>query len=197
VVLLALAGAIAAQTPVVQAPTPASGGKARELAAALSARKLEAFAARDPDKAGRFVAVLHVPGAQLLVVAADYSRATDIEYRLYHKDYMTAYAELNSSTLAGERVFVEDAVGDGLMVVPGKGLAPDTVTSPKGRQSFDGDFADPRRRNQKKISQEDYYRAFSDADQTYTRLLGILVDAVAKAGGSGLRGPLAAGARLR
>ena len=46
---------------------------------------------------------------------------------------------------------------------------------------FDGDFADPRRRNQKKISQDEYLKAFSAADERYTRLLTILIEELKKA----------------
>jgi hypothetical protein len=164
-----------------QAPPPsASAAKAKELVGLLQSKKLETVAVRYPGEDGRFLAALLVPNAQLLVVAANYSRPSDIEYYLYHKEFMNAYTNLYSSALAEKRVFVEDALHDGLMALPGKSLAHDSVTSGGTRQVFDGDFADPRRRNQKKISQEDYFKAFASADAEYTKLLGILIEDLKK-----------------
>ncbi len=163
-----------AQAPVVAAA--ASVPKAKELVAALQGRKLEAFAVRDPSGPGRYVAVLHMPGVQLMVVSAVYEKASDMDYRFYHKDYMNVYLDLRTGVLSKDRLFIEDAKGDGLVALPGKNLQHDSVTVGATQQTFDGDFADPRRKNVKKISQEDYLKAFTDADAQYTRLIGLLMD---------------------
>jgi len=170
------AAGIRAQSP----PPAASAAKAKELVGLLQSKKLETVAVRYPGEADRYLAALLVPNAQLLVVAANYSRPSDIEYYLYHKEFMNAYTNLYSSALADKRVFVEDALHDGLMALPGKSLAHDSVTSGGTRHVFDGDFADPKRRNQKKISQEDYFKAFATADAEYAKLLGILIEALNK-----------------
>lgn len=193
VVALVAAGEARARAQAPAPPASASATKAKELVGLLQAKKLEAIAARYPGEAGRYLAALLVPNAQLLVVSASYTRPEDIEYYLYQKEFMNAYVNLNSSALAEKRLFIEDALHDGLVALPGKSLAHDSVTSGTTRQVFDGDFLDPRRRNPpKKISQEDYLKAFAAADEQYTKLLGVLIDELKKpamllAGAPGLR----------
>jgi hypothetical protein len=164
---------LSAQAPAPPASTSATSAK--ELVGLLQARKLEAYAVRDPSESGRFVAVLLIPNVQLLVVSAAYERPMDIEYRLYHKDFMNAYMDLNSSVYSQAKFFVDDAQGDGLKAVPGKEPGRDAVKAEGQDRVFDGAFADPRRRNDKRISQEDYFKAFVAADERYARLLGVLV----------------------
>jgi hypothetical protein len=170
-----------AQTP---AADPVSPPRAKELVALLQTKKLEAFAVKDPSATGRFVAVLLIPNVQLMVVSAGYERPTDVEYRIYTKDFMNAYVELNSSVLAKDKVFFEDALCDGLRVQPTGGVS-DTVTTGGEKRVFDGDFADPKKRNQKKISQEDYLKAFGAADAKYAELLTMLLDELKKVTGLG------------
>jgi hypothetical protein len=161
-------------------PTPKSGGQAKELASLLQAKKLDAFAVPDPAQPGRFVAVYGIPGVQLLIVVATYERPSDIEYRIYQKDYTGAYADLKSGVISKDRVFIEDMSGDGLQAAPAKNQVGDTLTIGAEKRVFDGDFADPKKKNQKKISQEDYVKSYSSADETYTRLLGALLEQLRK-----------------
>jgi hypothetical protein len=165
-----------------QSQAPATAAKAKELAGLLQAKKLEAIAARVPGDSGRYVAALLIPNIQLLTVTALHGRPMDTEYYLYNKDFKTAYIDLNSSSLVTERIVVDDALGDGLVALPGKSLAHDAIVKGSSRQIFDGDFADPRRKNQKKISQDDYMKAFGEAEQQYLKVLGILIDELKKAG---------------
>ena len=162
-----------------QAPTPppasTSTPGAKEFVSLLEARKLEAFAVRDEANAGQFIAALHVPGVQLMVVSALYKQPSHIEYRLYHKDYMSAYQDLRSGMLADNRIIIVDSSGDGLLAIPRKDTGRDTYTASGTAQTFDGDFADPRRKNQKKISQDDYFKAYGEADARYAKLLEILL----------------------
>jgi hypothetical protein len=172
-------GALSAQAPVI--PAGASQARAKELVAALAAKKLETFAAVDGSEPSRFVAVLHVPNVQLLLVSAVYERPTDIEYRLYHKDYQTAYADLRSSILSKKRVYVEDAFCDGLLAQPAKKAALfDTETVETEKHIFDGAFADPRKRNDTRITLDEYSKRFKEADDRYTRLLTLLLDELKK-----------------
>ncbi len=169
-----------------QAPPGASPAKAKELGALLQSRKLEVFATAETGS--KFVAVLHVPGVQLLLVSAAYGRPLDFEYRLFHKQYLEMYQELRSSPLAADKFVVEDVLADGLLAIPVRKTAPDVATLGSERRVFDGDFADPRRRNQNKIAQEDYFKAYERADERYTALLDLLIAAVKKAS---LAGPAA------
>jgi hypothetical protein len=173
---------VSAQTPAP--PAAASSAKAKELVGLLQTRKLEAFAIRDPSESGRFIAALLVPNVQLLLVSAAYERPMDIEYRLYHKDFMGAYMDLNSSIYSKSRMFVEDSKGDGLIAMPGKDPMHDSVKVDTQRQVFDGAYADPKRRNDKRMPQEAYFKAFTSADENYSRLLGLLLEELKKSQGS-------------
>jgi hypothetical protein len=177
--LLAPVSSAAQEPPVV--PAAESGVKVKELVGLLAARNLTSFAVKDPERSGRFIALLLVPDVQLLVVAASYSRSTDIDYRIYHKDYMTAYMDLRSSVLSSDKVFFEDTFADGLVLQPANG-AGDIVNLGTEPRTFDGAFADPRKRNDKRIPQAEYYKAFAEADQRYARLLGLLLEELKKAG---------------
>jgi hypothetical protein len=176
-VMLGVTSVVFTQAPPPP-PASTSAAKAKELASLLQTRKLESFAARVPGQPGRHVAVLYVPGVQMLVVSALYEKVTDLDYRLYHKDFMNAYLDLRTGVLSKERWFVEDAKADGLLPIPGKELAPDAVAAGTEHRTFDGDFA--RGRNQKKISQEDYFKAYVAADAQYATVLGILLDELKK-----------------
>jgi hypothetical protein len=179
--LLAAGLVVATTAGFAQAPAPpASSPKAKELGTLLAARKLESFAA--VETGSKFVAVLHTPGVQMLVVSAAYGRPMDFDYRLLHKQYQEIYMELKSSMLAADRFYVEDILADGLVLIPAKNAPADAVVVGVERRVFDGDFGDPRRKNQKKISQEEYNKHFADADTRYAVLLDILIAAVKKVG---------------
>lgn len=165
---------------LAQMPVPTSPAHVKELVALLQAKKLDAFAVKDVDTPGRFVAVLLVPGAQVMLISAAYERPTDIEYRIYTKDYMNAYAELHSGVMSKDRVFFEDTLCDGLAPKPTNGVG-DTVTIGTERHVFDGDYTDPKKKpDPKKPNQDQYFKTFVDADARYTKLLTMLVDELKK-----------------
>ena len=170
--------ATAQQAP---APSATSTAKVKELISLLASKKLETFAAA--ENGPKFVAVFYIPGVQLLLASASYGRPLDFDYYLFHKKYQDMYQELKSSPLSVEKFFVEDTLADGLVVIPGKSTAIDVVTLGGERRPFDGDFADPRRKNQKKITQDDYFKAFSAADARYAALLDVLIAALKKDAG--------------
>ena len=178
--ILGLSAPLMAQAPTV--PSGASAAKAKELVTVLQEKKLSAFAVRDTSQPGRYVAVYHVPGVQLLLVSALYERPTDLEYRLYQKDFSGAYADLRSSVLSKNKHFVEDAFCDGLVPHPPKGQMSDTETVESTKHIFDGDFADPKKRNQQKITFEAYAKQFTTADEGYTRMLTLLLEELKKVG---------------
>jgi hypothetical protein len=177
VLLVAANLAVAAQAPAASSAAPA-----KELLALLQSKKMEAFAVKDASEAGRFVAILLVPGVQMMVVSAGYERPTDIEYRLYTKDYLNAYMDLNSSIMSKDKVFFEDRGCDGLSVKPVNG-GDDAVTTGTTKRVFDGDFADPKKKpDPKKISQADYLKAYEEADARYAKLLNMLLEDLKKMG---------------
>jgi hypothetical protein len=165
---------------LAQAPVATSPAHVKELVGLLQAKKLEAFAVKDTETPGRFVAVLLVPNAQLMLVSAAYERPTDIEYRIYAKDFMNAYAELNSGIMSKDKFFVEDALCDGLVAKPANGVD-DTVTIGAEKHVFNGDYTDPKKKpDPKKPNQDQYFKVFADADARYTKLLSMLVDELKK-----------------
>lgn len=161
-------------------PVPTSPPRVKELVALLQSKKLEAFAVKDASESGRFVAVLLVPNVQLMLISAGYERPTDVEYRINEKDFMNAYAELNSSVLAKDKVFFQDALCDGLFPKSTNGVE-DIVTIGTTKRIFNGDFNDPKKKpDPKKPSLEDYVKAFSDADAKYTSLVTMVLDVLKK-----------------
>lgn len=178
--VVALGTLAVAQTPA--GPPCTSSDKAKELVSLMQQKKLEVFAARESLESPHFFAALNVPGVQLLVISATYERTTDINYRLFTKDYMGAYQDLRAGVLAKDKVLVEDALGDGLIAVPAKGaLQFDTVTIGADKHPFNGDFVPANKKNPKKISQDDYFKAYSDADAKYAQVLTILIDSIKSA----------------
>lgn len=181
VTLLACVVIVACATGVVMAGQAAttnggvSSAKAKEVAALMAAKKLETFAAKDPEQSRQYVAVLLVPDVQLLLVSAVYSRDNDIEYSLYHKQYQNAYSDLRSGVFGSNRFFVDDAQINGLVAVPGKNPMHDAVMIETTEHVFDGLFGDGKGRNAKKPLQDVYMKAFTDAEARYARLLDVLI----------------------
>ena len=182
VLATALAATASAQVPAASA----SSTKVAELATLMQGKKLEAFAikdARDPAKTDRYVAALLTPKAQLLMVAANYTRFMDIEYRLHNKDFMAAYVDLNTAIFSEERFFIQDLMADGLVAMPKKNMPADVVRFGKDEVTFDGTFADPRRKNQgNKLTREEYDKKFAEADRRYAALLDLMIAELKKMG---------------
>lgn len=177
--LIALSTLTSAQAPA--GPPSTSAVLAKQLVSMMQDRKLEVFAARESLESPRFFAALNVPGVQLLVISATYERTTDINYRLFTKDYMGAYQDLRAGVLAKDKMVVEDALGDGLLAVPAKGaMQHDSVTVGADKHPFDGDFVPPNKKNPKKVSQDDYFKTYTDADAKYTQMLTVLLDNLKK-----------------
>ena len=148
---------------------------ARELAAALDAGKLTSLAAKDPAQPDRYVAVLYFPGRQLLVVSARYSAPLLLNDKLAAKDYREIYIDLNSASIAESKVFIEDPGADGLKPKRTEGQPPDASEAGGKRTAFDGDWKG------QKVSEEEYLKAFSAADEQYARILTVLITAIKKA----------------
>jgi|SRR6188768_583097 len=165
----------------VPAPASPSATRVKDLIAALQGKQLESFAVSDSGAPGRYVAVLHQPGIQILVVSAAYERSSDMDYRFYQKDYMNAYLDLRSGVLSKDRLIIDDAGANGLVALPGKNPVHDSIMiQGTAEVTFDGTFADPKKKDQKKLSEADYMKRFTDAEEQYARLLGVLIEALKK-----------------
>ncbi len=153
-----------------------SAAVAKELAQALDAAKLDSIAAADPADPTAFVAALYFQGSQLLVVSAKYSAPTLLVTKIGAKDYRDVYIDLQSASIAGSKVFVQDQLANGLLVKPVDDGAADVWEAANKTVAFDGEW------KRAKLSEEDYRKAFSEADQKYTDMLSVLLKSAKRSG---------------
>jgi hypothetical protein len=153
----------------VGAQEPKSVPLAKELAQLLDQAKLDAIAAKESAQPDSYVAALYFAGAQLLVVSAKYQVPVLLNEKLAKKDYKDVYTDLNSAFVEGSKVFVMDIGADGLK--PKKEDSRfDTCDVGVKSFVFDGEW-----KKQKLASEEDYLKAFSDADERYAKMLSALI----------------------
>ncbi len=157
--ILSLAGTARAQDSK-------SAPLAKQLTDALDAAKAMNIAAKG-DQPDRYVAAMYLPGT-LLVVSARYPVASIFEAKLAKKDYQDAYADLQSASEAATKVFIQDLGADGL-----KFKTFDSVDTAKGSMTFDGDW-----KKAKAASEEEYQKAYTDADDQYAKILTTLLAAL-------------------
>jgi hypothetical protein len=168
--------ALASMTAAPPAPQGSkSASAAKELAQILDTAKLDAIAAADPSDPGAFVAALYIPGSQILVVSAKYAAPPLILAKLKTKEYRDIYIDLSAAAVAGSKVFIIDMNCDGLLSKPDDNAAPDSWEAGTQQVSFDGDW------RKSKMSEADYGKAYTQADERYTKLLALLA-AQAKSG---------------
>jgi hypothetical protein len=167
VLVLGLAAGAAAATEA-RAQGAASPAMARELASLLTERQLDAFAVQDPQTPNRFLATLLIPGAQMLVVAAEYPNPAELQAQLAQKNYRDVYTALHQPASASSRFFLIDvgcngvsAGDDGIDVLYEQGTA-QTV--------FDGDW------KKQGVSESTYRERFQNAEKRYARVLGVFTE---------------------
>jgi hypothetical protein len=167
---------------VAAAPAAAQASKssaaAKALVEALDNAKLDSIAAVDPSEPGMFAAALYIPGTQLLVVAAKYSAPSLLIDKLTRKDYRDIYIDLNSASVPDTKLFVMDQNVDGLVARPDNDQPADTWEIGKTALAFDGKWKNG------KMSEDEYMKAFTAADERYAAILTLLITQV-KAGKSG------------
>ena len=155
-----------------------SSAAAKELGETLDRLKLDSIAAPDPSDPTAFVAALYFPGAQLLVVSAKYSAPVLLTAKLAKKEYRDIYIDLSSASIPASKVFIMDQGANGLFKDPG-GDPADSWEQANKSTSFDGDW-----KKAKMSSEQEYDKAFGDADARYAHMLTLLA-AEAKKSGSG------------
>ena len=142
---------------------------AKQLAAALDAAKLDCIAAKDPSAPDIFVAALYFPGVQLLVVSGKYSVPQLLVERLVKKEYRDTYIDLSSASVPDSKVFVQDALADGLKAKREENQPFDIYELAGKPVAFDGDW------KKQKLSEQDYMKAFGAADDRYSSMLNALI----------------------
>ena len=146
-----------------------SAALAQELTALLDQKKIDAIAAKDPSAPDLYVAALYFQGSQLLVVSARYSVPSILNEKLAKKDYREVYTDLNSATEVASRVLIMDMGANGLQP---KREETRVDTCDIGSKSFlfDGDW-----KTQKMASEDEYNKAYADADARYAKMLATLI----------------------
>lgn len=140
---------------------------AKQLVQLLESSKLDSIAAADPTN-DTFVAALYIPGTQLLVVSGKFSTPLGAQERIKQKQYRDLYMDLQGAALPGSRVFASDVSCDGLMFKGNGDGAADSWDFANKSLTFDG-------HKKAKMSEDDYTKAYSDADEQYARILSLLL----------------------
>ena len=165
---LAFVTAAAAQEPKSAAP-------AKELAQLLAANKLDSIAARMPDDREQFVGALAFPG-QLMVVWAKTTAPAVVNEKLIRKEYKEVYIDLNSASITDSRHIVSDLGADGLRAKPEPKTGPaDSNDIGAKTMRFDGNW------KAVKMSEADYMKAYSVADEAYAKAIQALIEEIKKA----------------
>jgi hypothetical protein len=167
--LLAAAIAVLSLSTAASAQESKSAPLARQLAAALDAAKLDAIAAKDPSAPDIFFAALYFPGVQLLVVSGKYSVPQLLVERLVKKEYRDTYLDLNGASVPTTKLFLEDPGADGVKAKREENQPFDSYEADGKRLMFDGDW------KKQKMSEQDYMKVFSAADERYTQILTALI----------------------
>lgn len=169
-VTLAAPGVVASQTPGSK-----SAALVKELTKRLEEAKLDSFAAKDPATADQFIGVLYVAGTMLLVVEAKYPVPQLLEERIAKKEFRDIYVDLHSASVPASKVFVQDLQADGLKVRQSTTEPFDTYEAAGKQLSFDEEW-----RRQQRMSEQDFAKAFTAADEQYARMLTVLLEALKK-----------------
>lgn len=171
--------AVAVVAPLAAASQESkSAPLAKQLSQILDAAKLDTVAAQDPET-GNFVAALYIPGTQILVVSGKFPDAQLGPHRLRQKEYRELYMDLQGAAVAGSRLFAQDAGANGFTPKPpSRDGAADTYERDSKTTVFDGLW------RKAKLSEQEYQKAFSDADEQYARALSLLLAQVKPKSGS-------------
>ena len=169
VLATALAVALAASAVAEDAKLSKSSVQAAALAKQLAQAKLQYIATKDPTDPGRFVAAMHLPGAQLLIVSARYGAPALLNEKVLLGKFQDAYIDLNSASEAATRIIVEDLRADGYALAKSKDMMRDSFEANGKRVVFDFDW------RKQKLTQAEYFSTLEAADTQYARMLELLI----------------------
>jgi hypothetical protein len=169
--MLAAAVGILVTAPVAagQAKTSKSAAQAAALTKQLEQVKLQYIATKDPSDPGRFVAAMHLPGAQLMIVSAKYASPALLNEKVLLGKFQDAYIDLNSASDAATRVIVEDLRADGFPMSKNRDTVRDSFEAGGKRVFFDFDW------RKQKLTQAEYFTTLEQADAQYARMLELLI----------------------
>ena len=124
-----------------------------------------------------FVAALYFPGTQGVIRLREASVPQLLNDRLTKKEYRDVYLDLNGAATA--KTFIEDPGADGLKAKRESNQPFDQAEMAGKRTMFDGDW------KAQKLSEQDYLKACSAADDRYAQILAALLAQVKKILGPG------------
>lgn len=164
----AIAALILAALPwTAVAQTSKSAAIAKELVQVMESKKLDSIAAKTQGE-GLYAAALYFPNVQLLVISGRYSAPQLMEPRLAGKQYRDTYMELSGTVTPDTKIFVQDMGEPGLSAKKQENMY-DTWTRAGKIVMFDGE------NEKQKMSDAEYAKAFTDADEEYARILSALL----------------------
>jgi hypothetical protein len=163
IMTLVTVGPAAAQRNAPTAPL------ALALVREMDDRGLDYFAAKDPQRVERYVAVRRLGTNQLSLVSDHVDVPAAMDERLARSDYEGVYWALTTATRRKERFFVHDLGGLGLRASRMPGHAFDMVDQSETHMSLDGDWLSQR------MSSDDYDRMFRNAERLYGHALQVLM----------------------
>ncbi len=170
--MVLVAAALAIGAPAARAQDSKSANVVKEFVS-LAGPDMRYVAAKVPDKPDEYVAGLHIPGVQLLVIQARYEQPRFLDEMLAKKDPQGVYTDLNSASyaVAASRIFFEDLKADGLYPRRMDENAPFDMYEAGGKRiMFDGDW-----KKSKFADEKAYMDAFTQADERYTRAVSLLL----------------------
>lgn len=150
-----------------------SAALAKELTALLDAKKLDSIAARAATGSDQYVAALYFPG-QLLVVSARYSAPPVLNEKIARSEFKDVYIDLNAASIPESKILITDLGADGLRPKREANQPFDTQDWNGKGIRFDGNWRED------KMSESDYMKVFSEADQNYIHALEVLIGALKK-----------------
>ena len=147
--------------------------QAAELIRLMSERQLSTVAAADPLNDGRFVAAMHIPGSQLLVIGSRYAAPSLLRERILGGDFRDLYIDLHASGEPEGRLFVIDSGADGLRIDAADGQPFDIVWRDGREQTMlNGDW------KQHKLTKEQYLKRSGEQEAAYADMLAILSESL-------------------
>jgi hypothetical protein len=176
--LLLLTGLVASLTATgtAAAQDAKSAAAAAALTKQLDQAKLQHLATHDPDDPNRFIAVMYLPGLQMITVSAKYSVPVLLNEKLLKKNYQDVYLDLSSASERDSRIIIDDLRADGLPVDKDKANAGEAYEKGAARVVFDWDW------KKQKLTEKEYLDKLAEADALYARMLGLLLAEVKKGG---------------
>lgn len=167
VIAAAAAVVVAGAQPAAQAP--ASPAAVQALVDLMASHKITAAAAEDPAHPGSFVAVLHIPGVQLLAVRGHCAAEQALRETLARKAYNDLYGDINACAEKAGKLFIQDMGADGLRLESRGGQAFDIAYVEVDQQTFfNGDW------KAQKLDEKTYRERFEAIDREYAALLNAI-----------------------